>query len=1002
MFSLDSLPNLHTRQALLILNLQNDFLAADGKLPVPLPADYAARIQTVVPVVRRSGDVIWVRTEFEDERIVNDAHGEGASIVVADHPTDDDDDDDHHSTMSRSIDEAFLSVVRRTDADASCCTADTVGAAFAPWVTDLIDHNTDQTLVTSYYSAFGCPDLLPRLRGGLVTELYIAGLLSNVSVYATALDAVRHGYTVTLVEDVLAYRRPLRHADAMRQMVNFMGADVTTSLELVRALARPDRVGAPLAAPATIAGGPAERAVLEAFAHPFLPSPKPLESQSIDSAIALIDRGPDGTSTSSSSSSSSSPPSPPPPPSVLPVVSVDPSTDPAASTWPPLPPSSPRSQPEPAQEDDVDGTPDRPSVEVPSSHDPGPVDGRDGSSSGTSQDAPTAKSPSPSSSSSAAAVTVEQTSDPTLLSSTVLTSSSVATSIAAVTVVEEASRPSRPAATPSSTPPQRLPVPDLGGRPRSTVSSSSSATPMLGPADVIGESDSYIVHDLIPPSSRADVFERLRDQVRFRAMYHRGGEVPRLVAVQGETAEEDGSVPVYRHPADESPPLQPFAPVVQEIREAVQKALKHPVNHVLVQLYRDGQDYISEHSDKTLDIVRGSTIANVSVGARRTMILRTKRSDLTTERARRTQRIPLPSGSMFVLGLATNARWLHGIRADRRPTSERSLEERSHGATRISLTFRHIGTFVRPRSQRIWGQGARSKRADAPHPVAAGGSAEAERMIVAFGRENQESDFDWEGVYGTGFDAVDLLPRRPRLHLARHVLSNRQVQLYMAEVGMVDYDVRQPDLSSRARSWTSGRVEEGKKDDDDDDDDNLDDRRLIRLVDDDDDRSETVGALPVMIYVEKYRRDDGGTGGLFGSSHTRSEVATILNRLGQSHQLIRGWERFCQVTTLPRPGSSSSSRSSASSSAPSSSNVDRLAVEKALHGELAVWEERASRSDFIGGKVFSVADAAFWPVLHEIVWRWADWDVHIFPCLGRYHDRIGARPSARRFSDWWS
>jgi hypothetical protein len=68
-----------------------------------------------------------------------------------------------------------------------------------------------------------------------------------------------------------------------------------------------------------------------------------------------------------------------------------------------------------------------------------------------------------------------------------------------------------------------------------------------------------------------------------------GGEVPRLVAVEGEVG-EDGrfgtpfrlrtcvntslflySFPIYRHPADESPPLSAFSSTVSLIREHVQK-----------------------------------------------------------------------------------------------------------------------------------------------------------------------------------------------------------------------------------------------------------------------------------------------------------------------------------------------------------------------------------------------------------------------------------------------
>lgn len=66
--------------------------------------------------------------------------------------------------------------------------------------------------------------------------------------------------------------------------------------------------------------------------------------------------------------------------------------------------------------------------------------------------------------------------------------------------------------------------------------------------------------------------------------------------------------PVYRHPADTSPPLRAWTPTVEAIRDHVEKTLGHPVNHALLQLYRNSEDYISEHSDKTIDVVRGSNI----------------------------------------------------------------------------------------------------------------------------------------------------------------------------------------------------------------------------------------------------------------------------------------------------------------------------------------------------------------------------------------------------------
>ncbi|KAJ7273586.1 hypothetical protein B0H12DRAFT_1090096 [Mycena haematopus] len=247
----------------------------------------------------------------------------------------------------------------------------------------------------------------------------------------------------------------------------------------------------------------------------------------------------------------------------------------------------------------------------------------------------------------------------------------------------------------------------------------------LGAGDALGAGDSYLTLDVLPAELAADAFERLRDEVKWDVMHHRGGEVPRLVAVEGLVG-ADGSIPIYRHPADESPPLHAFSPTVEAIRQQVEKALPHPVNHVLIQLYRTGTDYISEHSDKTIDVVRGSYIVNVSLGAQRTMTLRKKRDD-------------------------TNAQWLHGIRQDNRLIT---LKAPAEVGERISLTFRHIGTFLSADQRLIWGQGATGKTREAANAVVHGGE-DSERLVAAFGAENHRSDFVWEDHYGRGFDVVN-------------------------------------------------------------------------------------------------------------------------------------------------------------------------------------------------------------------------------------------------------
>ncbi|KAK7014970.1 DNA oxidative demethylase ALKBH2 [Favolaschia claudopus] len=286
----------------------------------------------------------------------------------------------------------------------------------------------------------------------------------------------------------------------------------------------------------------------------------------------------------------------------------------------------------------------------------------------------------------------------------------------------------------------------------------------LGVGDALGTGDSYLTLNVLPPDLAAVAFDRLREQVKWDVMHHRGGEVPRLVAVEGLVS-TDGSYPIYRHPADESPILHPFSPTVEAIRQHVQGVLQHPVNHVLIQFYRTGTDYISEHSDKTIDVVRGSNIVNVSLGAQRVMTLRLKRERAQSAETedldpgqpptpRTTQRIPLPHNSMFVMGPETNAKWLHGIKQDNRFITYKSEAETFQLGERISLTFRHIGTFLNGDQTRIWGQGATSKTADTAQPVLHG-AKESENLVIAFGAENHQIDFDWDKHYGMGFDVVN-------------------------------------------------------------------------------------------------------------------------------------------------------------------------------------------------------------------------------------------------------
>lgn len=260
---------------------------------------------------------------------------------------------------------------------------------------------------------------------------------------------------------------------------------------------------------------------------------------------------------------------------------------------------------------------------------------------------------------------------------------------------------------------------------------------LLGPGDTIGQGESSVIYTTpgyFTPASRTsssfDIFETLKADTPWQIAHHQGGALPRLVSVQGSlllTKDFDQPShawkPLYRHPTDKSPPLQPYTPLLSHIALQASKLIgNQPLNHCLLQLYRTGEDFISEHADKTLDISRGSSIVNVSFGAERCMRLRTKRmtrhvseEDKTETRAgndpcesqpqppeRRSQFVPLPHASLFVLGPSTNTLWLHSIPANKKPLHQQSDAERAYAGERISLTFRHIDTFLSEDETLIW------------------------------------------------------------------------------------------------------------------------------------------------------------------------------------------------------------------------------------------------------------------------------------------------------------
>ncbi|KAK2609338.1 hypothetical protein QQS21_002119 [Conoideocrella luteorostrata] len=469
------------------------------------------------------------------------------------------------------------------------------------------------------------------------------------------------------------------------------------------------------------------------------------------------------------------------------------------------------------------------------------------------------------------------------------------------------------------------------------------------------EGDTDIIGNVLPDDLVQNAFDLLQNEIQWQRMLHQGGEVPRLVAVQGEVA-DDGSMPVYRHPSDESPPLLPFSPTVSAIKAATERHLGHPLNHVLIQFYRDGKDYISEHSDKTIDVVKGSYIANVSLGAERTMVFRTKRLGKDPSRTedsppsgdatkRQVQRAQLPHNSLCRMGLKTNMKWLHSIRQDKRSDREKTPAELAFKGGRISLTFRQIGTFLDADEKLIWGQGATGKTRVAARPVINGQGPEAIDMLKAFGAENNSSVFDWEARYGQGFDVLHI-SSSPRFFASADTIANMRIWLMLAEHG-VSYAKGSIAPSPDAKSASDACIAADTP---------------IRFVDNDIARSIVDGDVAIMLYLD-------AAYGQPSVQASKANLATRFSRFQRAIKLANLWKHLDKSANLS----------------------------EALLQELAIWDGYAAEATFIAKSgAPCIADFAVWPVVHAIVENYGAEALEELKNLKKYYGRIASLENTKK------
>lgn len=259
------------------------------------------------------------------------------------------------------------------------------------------------------------------------------------------------------------------------------------------------------------------------------------------------------------------------------------------------------------------------------------------------------------------------------------------------------------------------------------------------------------IPSILTDVEKEHMFYLLRDSVNWQKMSHKGGEVTRLISIQSSVVNVDGKrmMPLYRHPVDSHPEQVEFTQDVRYLKDKTEDVLCLPrdfFNHCLVQLYPEGTSHISDHSDKTLDIKRGTYIVNMSLGAVRHMKIKNKIKNESGTRD--SVKIKMENGSVFILGWETNKMFYHGINPDNRDEKIKEEDELAFGTARISLTFRNIATFI-DSDGKISGQGARKDLTSEIDEA-----TEALNMLKAFSKENCEHNFDWDENYGCGFNSI--------------------------------------------------------------------------------------------------------------------------------------------------------------------------------------------------------------------------------------------------------
>ncbi|RAL58254.1 hypothetical protein DID88_002254 [Monilinia fructigena] len=477
-------------------------------------------------------------------------------------------------------------------------------------------------------------------------------------------------------------------------------------------------------------------------------------------------------------------------------------------------------------------------------------------------------------------------------------------------------------------------------RTTSTRSSRPQATTATTPSVTVTEEDFEITRELLraqvrraKPPAELEAEAKKRERVKWKVKTRRHASKPAEVSGSSSESKERSwassrspSAGLSKSPCPVAKAALPNPGSVNGEKEKLQQ--KPSKKDTSGDMQKDQDTPLTDTRgifDKTLDIVPNTFIANVSLGAQRTMVFRRKKPVKSVECTdsqhipRESYREALPHNSLCKMGPKTNKNWLHGIRPDKRMANEKSEAELAHGCGRISLTFRHIGTYLDKNQQKIWGQGATAKKKKDAKPVINGDTLQSQKMLQAFGKENHDGNFDWQEIYGKGFDALHILNSK-KLFLSGDSISDYRVKFMLSEYNIpwIEATISPPFHWERESPQVGGPL--------------IPETLPIKFIDNDSSKTTVEGCMPIMFYLEA----------IYGPQKdckSPSHLARHYTRFEQTNTLLKIWQ------TVP------------------------FSV-KPFRAELAKWNAYAQEAEYIAGDKIGLADFAIIPVFEFVSKEW--------------------------------